>query len=172
MLNKKLLIAVLLAACLIGGVTAAVVIRFVLHISNQATILGYEVALWNTQTSQKITSFDWGTLALGQVKTTDELLGDPGQSQRPLKIENLDAYYVEIGWNYTGTLPNGVSLSAEFYNAGMMRYDPWDMNNFAEMGQLVPNGISTSVCWVLTVADNAQGCGAFNFTINVLAGTG
>jgi hypothetical protein len=162
------LLAIAFLCILAATFGAYAVIKWQEKITNTAMIMGYELALWRTDSNVEVTTIPWGNLETGTNKTTEQAFS----FTEKLKIKNVGDYACYIGWKLNSTLPNGITLTAEFFIIGDKWYNlPQNAFNASNFNTLKnPNDFTYPVQWILTIPNDAPR-GAINFDILLLAAT-
>lgn len=161
--RKKLLAisAVILVACAFLCY-AAYVVLYVTPTTHHALIMDDGVVLWNNTANTAIFNVDWGRVAVGS--ETSMLFSVKNNAQSSIMVE----------WN-ASSLPYGITLSAEYWDAGVGtsgEWVGWPMN--APCGPMLTNPSvgSNNVRFDLIVPLNLSLVNtAIDWTVNILGAT-
>jgi len=169
MQQKTIIIAAIaLLSLLAASLAAYAVLKYTGTVTNTATILGYQLSLWRTDSNVPITAIPWGSLETGTTKDTEQVFSLTQQ----LKIKNVGDYACWIAWKIDPVtpLPNGITLSAHYYISGDAWYAlPQNMFSDSNWGQVLVNAYTAfPVRWTLTVPIDAPR-GPLAFSIQLLA---
>lgn len=147
--------------------TAYAVIKYTTTISNTATIKGYEVTLWRTDTNEAVINIAWGDLDQGTSKTTEVVFG----FEYCLKVKNTGDYDSYIAWKLDEStpLPEGVTLTAQWTNQGDGTWsNEIPQNDFSAFGLVSVGGLSKPIRWTLTIGADVPRQ-SIDFTILLLS---
>ena len=118
-INKKKarILALLSLGILAVSIVAYGAVKYMTSITNNVTITGYELQLWRSDTNAQVTAINWGSLTQGTVINTETLWGwgegIPGMIQ--LKVKNSGDYAALVSWYINGSLPNGVTVTCDYW---------------------------------------------------------
>jgi len=155
-----------LIACASLAIGAVMYTRMV---SNVATIkAAWGITLWRMSPDyltpvEVINSIAWGELNPGELLSTNYLFGTC------LKLKNDGNVQVYVAWALDGTLPSGVTLTAQYCASGS-DFSPLPQNNFGIIS-IPPGEFSGSplanpgrVEWILSTSPETPP-GSFSFNI-------
>ena len=162
--SKVIAIALIMA---LMTTIAYAVIKYQEKITNTATIMGYEVKLWRTDTNAIVTSITWGSIDQGANKTSDEAFG----FTKKLTFKNVGDKKLWVAWKLNSTLPAGVTITAYMAlgEGSSWLTSTWDQNVFSFVDPMDANVVGNNrIMWNLTIANGAPR-GPITFDILLLA---
>lgn len=171
--RKARIFAVALLSILAASFTALAAIKYTATVTNQVTILGYELQLWRTDSSLQVTGINWGSLTQGISINTETLYGWGEYLPYALQLEvkNTGDYALKVSWNTTG-LPTGVTITCDYWNTA--NWVPLAQNtdllgdDTHTMGSpIAPGSFSDPVRFTLNIASDAPRGTYGNFSIQL-----
>lgn len=163
--NIKIVSVAAILAVLLAVSAYAAIMYISPNIPMTGNITAYEAQLFRLDTNTQVTAIPWGNLVKGANVNTETLFGFTQQ----LVIKNTGDYPQWVAWQLNGTLPQGVTLTCQFFG-GIWRdlqQDKYSGGNGWGVS-IAPGGFSAPIQFVLTVASDAPR-GTFSFSINILA---
>lgn len=148
---RKIVLVALLAVLMSS--IAYSIIKYTTTITNTASIIGYEIKLWRSDTGIAVESISWGNLDKNSAKDTEQVFNFSQQ----LKLKNTGDYITCVSWKLDPAtpLPANVTLTAAFENGG------WNIWNPLVTDALGPIPIGSfydyPVNFILTIGDAARG---------------
>jgi len=164
-MQRKLKLATAVLVCLLMVSVAYAVLKYSTTVPNTATVTGYEVKLWNAQTSSFVTLIPWGSIETGTSNTTEQIFSITER----MYIKNTGDYAAFVAWHLNGTtLPAGITVTMQYKTSTWLDLA---QDDYGKLGSIASGGLSTAwVRWTLTIASTAPR-GPINFDIILLGAT-
>lgn len=167
--SRKKLASIAVVGILLLAVTSYAILKYQEKITNTGNVIGYEVKLVRRDTNAIITTIPWGDIEQGQTKTSDASL----VLTKNLTMKNTGDFDCYMGWKLNSTLPNGITLTCQYWYTDGAAWKPLAQNQFSDSdgwSLVAKNTFSNPVMWTLNVPNDSPR-GAINFDILLLTAT-